>query len=188
MCPCGRRPERLSTLRGRPFSKQARDFGMVHSTLHSVHSSSIFISSLQYTGVTIMAIIKPLLWSPHQASHINDASLLKFSLRSTTHRSLSYTYYCNEIMFSIYATSLSKASTRHIARQAGAVQFARRGMVTPKLEEAARDANYAWKKSCYSGMDYTIGDESTVFEAVNKLAAYDVGCLVTKDANGKNLK
>jgi signal-transduction protein with cAMP-binding, CBS, and nucleotidyltransferase domain len=57
-------------------------------------------------------------------------------------------------------------------------------MVTPKLEEAARDANYAWKKSCYSGMDYTIGDESTVFEAVNKLAAYDVGCLVTKDANG----
>lgn len=57
--------------RGSILKASSRYFGMVHSTLHSVHSSSIFISSLQYTGVTIMAIIKPLLWSPHQASHIN---------------------------------------------------------------------------------------------------------------------
>lgn len=56
-------------------------------------------------------------------------------------------------------------------------------MVTPKLGE--RDASYAWNKSCYSGIDYAIDDESTVFEAVNKLAAYNVGCLVTTDADGK---
>eukprot|EP00571_Detonula_confervacea_P016329 CAMPEP_0172299176 /NCGR_PEP_ID=MMETSP1058-20130122/1541_1 /TAXON_ID=83371 /ORGANISM="Detonula confervacea, Strain CCMP 353" /LENGTH=162 /DNA_ID=CAMNT_0013008527 /DNA_START=161 /DNA_END=649 /DNA_ORIENTATION=- len=56
-------------------------------------------------------------------------------------------------------------------------------MVT-KLGEA-RDASHAWKKSCYSGIDYTIGDESTVIEAVEKFAAYNVGCLVTKDEDGK---
>lgn len=57
-------------------------------------------------------------------------------------------------------------------------------MVTPKLGEA-QDASHAWKKSCYSGIDYAIGDENTVFEAVEKFAAYNVGCLVTKDADGK---
>eukprot|EP00581_Thalassiosira_minuscula_P031023 CAMPEP_0183765004 /NCGR_PEP_ID=MMETSP0739-20130205/10667_1 /TAXON_ID=385413 /ORGANISM="Thalassiosira miniscula, Strain CCMP1093" /LENGTH=162 /DNA_ID=CAMNT_0026003617 /DNA_START=222 /DNA_END=710 /DNA_ORIENTATION=- len=56
-------------------------------------------------------------------------------------------------------------------------------MVAPKLGE--RDASYAWNKSCYSGMDYSIGEDSTVYEAVEKFAAYNVGCLVTKDADGK---
>jgi hypothetical protein len=36
-------------------------------------------------------------------------------------------------------------------------------MGTPKLGEA-QVASHAWKKSCYSGIDYTIGDENTVYE------------------------
>lgn len=48
-----------------------------------------------------------------------------------------------------------------------------------------RTAEHAWNKSCYSGIDYTISDDATVFDLVEKLAAYDVGCLVTKDAEGK---
>lgn len=45
--------------------------------------------------------------------------------------------------------------------------------MAPKLGE--RDASYAWNKSCYSGIDYTINDEATVYEAVEKFAAYGVG-------------
>ncbi|KAL3760590.1 hypothetical protein ACHAWU_009551 [Discostella pseudostelligera] len=89
------------------------------------------------------------------------------------------------LMLSTCATSLARASTRgrHPAAAAAAVQVARRAMGTPKLGEA-QAASHAWKKSCYSGIDYTIGDENTVYEAVEKLAAYNVGCLVTTDANG----
>jgi len=71
-----------------------------------------------------------------------------------------------------------------MTRRAPAFQSAAtRAFVAPKLGE--RDANYAWLKSCYSGIDYTISDDATVYEAVEKFAAYGVGCLVTKDANGK---
>ena len=45
-------------------------------------------------------------------------------------------------------------------------------------------ADDSWKKSCYNGFDYTINDESTVYEAVQKLAAFDIGCLVTVDDKG----
>ena len=48
-----------------------------------------------------------------------------------------------------------------------------------------RTAEHAWNKSCYSGIDYTISEDANVFDLVEKLAAYDVGCLVTKDKEGK---
>ena len=48
-----------------------------------------------------------------------------------------------------------------------------------------RTAEHAWNKSCYSGIDYTISDDATVYDMVEKLVAHDVGCLVTKDAEGK---
>ena len=117
------------------------------------------------------------------------------------------------MMLATCASSLARASTR--GRQpaaSAAAQVARRSMGTPKLGEA-QVASHAWKKSCYSGIDYTIGDENTVYEgellyyysiqllvnyafvthlsmhfflqAVEKLAAYNVGCLVTTDANGE---
>ena len=51
-----------------------------------------------------------------------------------------------------------------------------------------RTAEHAWNKSCYSGIDYTISDDATVYDMVEKLVAHDVGCLVTKDAEGKTLE
>jgi predicted transcriptional regulator len=45
-------------------------------------------------------------------------------------------------------------------------------------------ADDSWKKSCYNGFDYTINDNSTVYEAVQKFAAFDIGCLVTVDDKG----
>lgn len=46
-------------------------------------------------------------------------------------------------------------------------------------------AKSAWEKSCYFEMDFTIPEDATVYEAVQKFAAYDIGCLVTTDASGK---
>lgn len=45
-------------------------------------------------------------------------------------------------------------------------------------------ADEAWKKSCFSGMDFTINDEETVYDAVQKLAGFNIGCLVTVDGDG----
>ena len=52
------------------------------------------------------------------------------------------------------------------------------------LEESPSAKN-AWEKSCYFEMDFTISDDAPVYEAVQKFAAYDVGCLVTTDSSGK---
>jgi len=51
------------------------------------------------------------------------------------------------------------------------------------LEESPT-AKVAWEKSCYFEMDFTVSDDATVYEAVQKFAAYDVGCLITTDASG----
>jgi hypothetical protein len=45
----------------------------------------------------------------------------------------------------------------------------------------------AWNASCYHEMDFSIPETSTVFEAVERFAAYDIGALVTTDENGKFL-
>eukprot|EP00804_Cyclotella_cryptica_P013458 CCRYP_005190-RB/>CCRYP_005190-RB protein AED:0.19 eAED:0.19 QI:179/1/1/1/1/1/2/412/179 len=47
-------------------------------------------------------------------------------------------------------------------------------------------ATDAWNKSCYSEIDYTISDDAAVYDAVQKFAAYNIGCLVTKDSEGKS--
>ena len=51
--------------------------------------------------------------------------------------------------------------------------------------EESQTAKSAWEKSCYFEMDFTIPEEASVYEAVQKFAAYDVGCLVTTDSSGK---
>jgi len=43
----------------------------------------------------------------------------------------------------------------------------------------------AWEKSCYHEMDYTISEDASVYEAVEKFSGYDIGALVTTDAEGK---
>jgi hypothetical protein len=46
-------------------------------------------------------------------------------------------------------------------------------------------ATDAWNKSCYSGIDYTVNEDLPVYDAVQKFAAYNVGCLVTVDGEGE---
>jgi tartrate dehydratase beta subunit/fumarate hydratase class I family protein len=70
---------------------------------------------------------------------------------------------------------VSQAARRH-QPQLGA------GFATVKEGLTATDA---WNKSCYSGIDYTINEDLPVYDAVQKFAAYNVGCLVTVDADGK---
>lgn len=59
-----------------------------------------------------------------------------------------------------------------------------RSMTT--LEESAT-ARCAWEKSCYYEMDFTVPDDALVFEAVQKFAAYDIGCLVTTNSKGEEI-
>ena len=45
-------------------------------------------------------------------------------------------------------------------------------------------ASDAWKKSCYMEIEYTIDDELSVYDAVQRMSAFDIGCLVTVDSAG----
>lgn len=45
-------------------------------------------------------------------------------------------------------------------------------------------ASEAYKNSCYMQIDFTIDEECTVYEAVQRFSAYNVGCLVTTDGKG----
>eukprot|EP00949_MAST-11_sp_MAST-11-sp1_P003888 g3888.t1 len=47
------------------------------------------------------------------------------------------------------------------------------------------NAKSAWERSCYFNISYTISEDKTVFEAVQLFSAFNIGCLVTTDANGK---
>ena len=95
-------------------------------------------------------------------------------------------------MISACASSIARASARTLSQhrlQASAAVSSHyassKRTVTSKVGD--RTAEHAWNKSCYSGMDYTISEDATVIEMVEKLAAYDVGCLVTKDKDGKKM-
>ena len=61
--------------------------------------------------------------------------------------------------------------------------YQRKQNFSVKVEESA-DATQAYKKSCYFEIDFTIPEESSVYEAVQKFAAFDIGCLVVVDAKG----
>lgn len=46
-------------------------------------------------------------------------------------------------------------------------------------------ASDAWKKSCYVEIEYTIQEDATVYDAVQRMAAFDIGCLVTVDGDDR---
>jgi hypothetical protein len=48
----------------------------------------------------------------------------------------------------------------------------------------AATAGDALKFSGYSAIDFTIKEDAMVYEAVQKFAAFNIGCLVTTDAAG----
>jgi len=41
-----------------------------------------------------------------------------------------------------------------------------------------RTAQHAWEKSCYFNIDYKIDEGSTVYDAISRMSAYNVGCLI----------
>lgn len=64
-------------------------------------------------------------------------------------------------------------SQSHVAAAPSVRTFA-----SDAIEESLM-ASDAWKKSCYVEIDYTIDENMTVYDAVQKFSAYDIGCLVT---------
>lgn len=43
----------------------------------------------------------------------------------------------------------------------------------------------ALEKSCYLKIDFTISQDATVYEAVQRFAAYNIGALAVTNADGK---
>ena len=83
-------------------------------------------------------------------------------------------------MFSIASQvarrTVGSAARHQLTLRAGFAQTVKEGLT----------ATDAWSKSCYSDMDYTINENLSVYEAVQKFAAYNVGCLVTTNDEGEN--
>jgi hypothetical protein len=71
-------------------------------------------------------------------------------------------------------------ATRSLARPAAA-RFAAPSAVRCYTVENAMTADDALQLSGYNSIDYTIKDNATVFDAVHKFAAFNIGCLVTVD-------
>ena len=80
---------------------------------------------------------------------------------------------------------LSRVATPLIARSSrcSAAAFAARRSMSTTVQDAltAEDAS---KISCYSEIDYIISEDAPVIDAVQKFAAYNIGCLVTTDEKG----
>lgn len=52
------------------------------------------------------------------------------------------------------------------------------------LETDVGTAQHAWEKSCYFNIDYKVDENETVYDAVRRMAAYNVGCLIVT-TNGR---
>uniref|UniRef100_A0A7S4MVG7 CBS domain-containing protein n=1 Tax=Odontella aurita TaxID=265563 RepID=A0A7S4MVG7_9STRA len=59
-----------------------------------------------------------------------------------------------------------------------------RSFASPAVQESLM-ASDAWKKSCYVEIDYTIDENMTVYDCVQRFSAFDIGCLVTIDEKGE---
>ena len=91
------------------------------------------------------------------------------------------------------ARSAAATTSSVAARSAAFAPAATTAITTPALPstrtfssaiEENLSAKDAWQKSCYVQIDYTISEEATVYDAIQRFAAYDIGCLVTVDAEG----
>mmetsp|Transcript_10982 Transcript_10982/g.24181 ORF Transcript_10982/g.24181 Transcript_10982/m.24181 type:complete len:193 (+) Transcript_10982:84-662(+) len=85
-------------------------------------------------------------------------------------------------MFSL-ASQVSRRCIVPAASSAAVQQISLRSFAQTVKEGLT--ATDAWNKSCYSEIDYTVSEDLPVYEAVQKFAAYNIGCLVTTDKDGK---
>jgi predicted transcriptional regulator len=79
------------------------------------------------------------------------------------------------------AVPFARVATRSLARPVGS-----RAFTAASIEDASTAADAA-ALSGYSDIDFVINDDSPVIDAVQRFAAYNIGCLVTIDAAGKSL-
>jgi len=77
-------------------------------------------------------------------------------------------------------TPLVRSASRSLARPA--TRPTTRSMVTIAEALTAEDARAI---SCYSEIDYAVSENAPVLDAVQKFAAYNIGCLVTTDDEGR---
>eukprot|EP01041_Mallomonas_annulata_P000955 gene955-1855_t len=62
------------------------------------------------------------------------------------------------------------------------VRVARNAFSTTQIETARS----ALEKSCYKTIDYKISEQATVFEAVQRMAANNIGCMAVTEGDGSN--
>jgi hypothetical protein len=102
-------------------------------------------------------------------------------------------------MFRVCATNVARVATRQLvlATQTAPslTQHYYQPVTTALATQLSRfqstvvecaTANDALKYSGYSEIDFTISEDSTVYDAVQKFAAFNIGCLVTIDSAGKS--
>lgn len=78
---------------------------------------------------------------------------------------------------------LSRASSTVLRRAvARPTAFTSRSMVTVNEALTAEDARSV---SGYASIDYTISEDATVYDAVQKFAAFNIGALVVTDKSGE---
>ena len=83
-------------------------------------------------------------------------------------------------------------AARHCARVANTSTTNVRSSVSPVMVtrsfgssvEQTVTASDAFKKSCYLEINFAIDEDSSVYEAVQQFAAFDIGALVTTDGSG----
>jgi pyocin large subunit-like protein len=71
-----------------------------------------------------------------------------------------------------------------LSRRAAVPAFAASASRSVTTVAEAATADDALKFSGYQQIDFKIKDTATVYEAVQKLAAFNIGCLVTTDEAG----
>jgi len=84
-------------------------------------------------------------------------------------------------MFTRASSSICRVAASR-ASQRSSPLVASRAFSSPISDST--EASTAWKKSCYHEIDFTISEDSTVYEAVQKFSAFDIGALVTVDDKG----
>ena len=78
--------------------------------------------------------------------------------------------------------ALSRALSSRLTCLSG--KYVLRSLGTVAENPSAADA---WKKSCYLEIDFTIHEDDLAIEAIHRLTAYDIGCLVTVDDQGTDV-
>eukprot|EP00525_Craspedostauros_australis_P010426 CAMPEP_0198134338 /NCGR_PEP_ID=MMETSP1442-20131203/60023_1 /TAXON_ID= /ORGANISM="Craspedostauros australis, Strain CCMP3328" /LENGTH=192 /DNA_ID=CAMNT_0043795481 /DNA_START=944 /DNA_END=1522 /DNA_ORIENTATION=+ len=84
-------------------------------------------------------------------------------------------------MFRIASTALKRSAVRASASSNAALLSGVRSFTSAEDATTAADAS---KLSGYHDIDYTINEDATVFDAVQKFAAFNIGCLATTGVDG----